>query len=53
MIIDDMKVAGVKPGIIVYTCLIQTCLKANQLKTALGLFKDMKNEGIQPDSVTY
>lgn len=27
-IIDEMKAEGIMPGLIVYTCLIQTCIKS-------------------------
>ena len=27
-ILEEMKKEGVKPGLIVYTCLIQTCIKS-------------------------
>jgi len=43
MVIDEMKLSKIKPGLIVYTCLIQTCIKSHQLKNAIGLFKDMKD----------
>ena len=48
-----MKQAGIKPGIIVYTCLIQTCIKSRDLKTAIAKFYEMKKIGINADSVTY
>lgn len=43
----------VRPGHIVYTCLIQTCIKARQLGTALEVFDEMKSNNIKGDSVTY
>lgn len=27
-VLEDMKMEGIRPGLIVYTCLIQTCIKA-------------------------
>ena len=48
-----MKSEGIKPGLIVYTCLIQTCIRAKELAQATVLFYEMKKQGIMPDSVIY
>ncbi len=48
-----MKDWKIKPGLIVYTCLIQTCIKSNEIDIALQKFKEMNQDGIQGDSVTY
>ncbi len=44
-----MKDWKIKPGLIVYTCLIQTCIKSGDIKTALEKFEDMKKEGVYGD----
>lgn len=48
-----MKILKIKPGIIVYTCLIQSCIRANDIETAEKLFREMNQHGIQPDAVTF
>ncbi len=48
-----MKRENIAPGLIVYTCLIQTCIKARQFGTAMEIFKEMKSGGIKGDDVTY
>ena len=30
-ILDEMKAEGVKPGVFVFTCMIQTCIQANMI----------------------
>lgn len=47
--IQEMKDRRIKPGLIVYTCLIQTCIKSNEIEIALQKFKDMKSDGITGD----
>ena len=52
-ILEEMKKESVKPGLIVYTCLIQTCIKAKQLKTAQQIFNDMKLNSVKGDAITF
>lgn len=52
-LLDLMKHSNVKPGLIVYTCLIQSCIRASQIDTAVKLFKEMQSSGIKPDAVTF
>lgn len=48
-----MRKNKIQPGIIVYTCLIQTCIKSGDIHTALKKFEEMTAEGISADHVTY
>lgn len=48
-----MKKEGVRPGLIVYTCLIQTCIRCEQVNLAHQIYTDMKNQGIKADQVTF
>lgn len=48
-----MKVANVKPGLIVYTCLIQTCIGGDRIEKAEELFRQMKGERVKPDAVMF
>ena len=48
-----MKVKGINPGMIVYTCMIQSCLRAKKLKLTLQEYGDMVGNGIQGDRVLY
>jgi pentatricopeptide repeat protein len=41
-VLEEMKKEGVRPGLIVYTCLIQTCIKSRQIVIAQQIFNDMK-----------
>lgn len=52
-VLDEMKALGVTPGIVVYTCVIQSCIKAQQILIALKKFDEMKKRRIQGDAVTY
>lgn len=52
-LLDEMKVASVKPGLIVYTCLIQTCISADRITKAEELFQQMKCERVKPDAVMF
>ena len=52
-LLDLMKHSNVKPGLIVYTCLIQSCIRAFDIDTAVKLFREMQQSGIQPDAVTF
>jgi len=48
-----MKKNNVKPGIIVYTCLIQIAIRTRNICKAIDLFDALKKEKIQPDHVVY
>jgi pentatricopeptide repeat protein len=52
-ILHEMKAEGVKPGVFVFTCMIQTCIQAGMIDQAIEMFKKMFAENIQPDNVTY
>merc|ERR550537_510771 len=45
--------ASLKPGKVIYTCLIQACTSNRQLSRALGVFEDMWKRGIEPDGATF
>jgi pentatricopeptide repeat protein len=38
-ILDEMKSEGVKPGVFVYTCMIQTCIQAGIIDQAIFMYK--------------
>jgi pentatricopeptide repeat protein len=38
-----MKREDIQPGLIVYTCLIQSCIKAKDIIKAEQLFDEMRN----------
>jgi pentatricopeptide repeat domain-containing protein 1 len=48
-----MKREGVAPGMIVYTCLLQTCIRSKQIHKALSIYEDMKIQGVRGDKVTF
>lgn len=52
-LLDDMIEIGVKPGLIVYTCLITSCMYKGMIDQAVFLVEKMKNEKIKMDSVVY
>jgi pentatricopeptide repeat protein len=52
-LLTEMKREGVKPGLVVYTCLIQTCVRNNLCEEAEQLFREMQIGGIKPDAVTF
>eukprot|EP00340_Litonotus_pictus_P000351 CAMPEP_0170528784 /NCGR_PEP_ID=MMETSP0209-20121228/14241_1 /TAXON_ID=665100 ORGANISM="Litonotus pictus, Strain P1" /NCGR_SAMPLE_ID=MMETSP0209 /ASSEMBLY_ACC=CAM_ASM_000301 /LENGTH=716 /DNA_ID=CAMNT_0010820183 /DNA_START=44 /DNA_END=2194 /DNA_ORIENTATION=+ len=51
-VLEEMMSKGIKPGIIVFTCLIQTCLKNKKFQRAIDLFETMK-ENNKADHVLY
>lgn len=48
-----MQAEGVKPGVFVYTCMIQTCIQAAMIDKAVFMYQRMITDGISPDNVTY
>lgn len=44
---------GEKPNCVVYTCLIQACVRNGQVKRGWDLFHTMIQNGLQPDAVTF
>lgn len=40
-LLAEMKRRGVKPGLVVYTCLLQTCLRTKNPDKAEELFSEM------------
>jgi len=50
---DEMVQNKIKPGIIVYTCLIQKCLRSKRFDQAINLFEALKHDNLQPDHVLY
>ncbi|KAL2621249.1 hypothetical protein R1flu_001454 [Riccia fluitans] len=52
-ILEAMKQAGVKPGMLTYNTLISCCQQSLRLEDAFRIKAQMETEGIQPDVVTY
>jgi pentatricopeptide repeat protein len=49
-----MKEEKVEPGLIVYTCLIQSCIRAREIPSAIKLFDEMRSrKSIMPDAHIY
>ena len=48
-----MRSLGVTPGIVVYTWVIQSCIKSQQILIALKKFDEMKKHKIQGDAITF
>eukprot|EP00916_Digyalum_oweni_P002514 GHVL01004617.1.p1 GENE.GHVL01004617.1~~GHVL01004617.1.p1 ORF type:complete len:839 (+),score=78.88 GHVL01004617.1:104-2620(+) len=44
---------NILPGVYVYTCLIQACIRNQQLKRAVEVFSEMVKNVIAPDAITY
>lgn len=42
-----------KPDEILYNCLIDACVRFNEVGRAIKIFNEMKQKGIKPSSVTY
>ena len=51
--LDEMRISNVRPGLIVYTCLIQTCICLGSIEKAEELFQRMKYERVKPDAVMF
>jgi pentatricopeptide repeat protein len=46
-----MRNEGIEPGLIVYTCLIQSCIRAKEITKAVDLFEEMRTrKSIRPDA---
>ncbi len=53
-LLNELKQRGyVKPDEILYNCLIDACVRFNDLTRAMKVFYQMQEEGISPSSVTY
>jgi len=52
-ILEEMAKEGVKPGVFVYTCMIQTCIQTREIKEAINMYDRMVHDSIKPDNVTY
>lgn len=53
-LLNELKQRGyVKPDEILYNCLIDACVRFNDLQRAMLVFNQMQAEGISPSSVTY
>ena len=48
-----MKLNGVLPGVIVYTCLLQACIKNKMVDKAIEIFNDMVANNVKPDKTAY
>jgi len=48
-----MKKNNVKPGMIVFTCLIQTCIRTKNIEKAIEVFDNLRKEKLYLDHVIY
>ncbi|PRQ61036.1 putative pentatricopeptide [Rosa chinensis] len=46
-------IKGIKPAILIHTCIIETYVNAGKIKGALEAYKDMVAAGVAPNSYTY
>jgi len=53
LLYDEMVENGSKPGVIVYTNLMQACIKDKKIEKAIDFYEKMKVQGIQCDKVCY
>jgi len=51
--LDEMREMSIAPGLIVYTCLIQTYVKTNKIKEIINMYYEMRKNGILMDKVFY
>lgn len=49
----DMRIEGVQPDAVAFTCMITACGKTDQVEKGLNLLLEMKRNSIQPSHVTY
>merc|ERR1719362_1425848 len=52
-LIESMREDNVKPSIIAFTTIMQMYLRKKNIKAAINIFQDIKNEGLTPDVVSY
>jgi len=50
---EEMKKYNVKPGLVNYTCIIQTCIHIKDIDKALEKFNAMILNEVLPDALTY
>jgi len=50
---NEMPKYNVYPGLVTYTCLLQTCIHNKKCHKAIELFIKMKSEEIEGDQITY
>jgi len=48
-----MKNDQLRPGLIVYTCLIQGCIKSKKIDKVVELFREMEAFNVRGDAVFY
>lgn len=44
---------GIEPNLFIYTCLIQACVRNQQVKLSWELFNRMLRRHVEPDAITY
>lgn len=49
---EEMKKYNVKPGLVNYTCIIQTCIHIKDIDKALEKFNAMILNEVLPDALT-
>mmetsp|Transcript_11330 Transcript_11330/g.1764 ORF Transcript_11330/g.1764 Transcript_11330/m.1764 type:complete len:84 (+) Transcript_11330:658-909(+) len=52
-VLDLMKEEFVKPGIIVFTCLVQTCVKTKNMPKLVEIYEELKKAKVVGDPVFY
>lgn len=52
-ILTEMKEKKIEVGVIVYTCLIQACIKHKKIEKIVELYHEMTSSNIKGDSVFY
>ena len=52
-VLDRMHKEDIRPGLIVYTCLIQGCIKLKYPEKILPIYKDMQANKISGDTVLF
>ena len=51
--LEQMRLVGVQPNVIVYNAAISACEKGERPDEALKLLDEMKTAGVMPDVITY
>jgi len=50
-LLKEMKSKGFRLGLIIYTCVIQTCVKSKKINEMLSFYEEMLDAQIKPDEV--
>jgi pentatricopeptide repeat protein len=52
-LLDEMKQRGIQRSSHIYTCIMNICVRADRLQTALTMYESLLSEGLEPSLVTY